>query len=185
MKTLKEIVYRIALHEAGHWVVWYLMGGKSSGIEIQIFEVNGRHTGGMLPLLDWQIDSLDDASEYAKARTISLLAGAYASGYDGTSFNAKKINHDLSDSGGAKNDFYKAIDNLYLYCNINKKLHLTSDIADGFADIASDFIIDNYDVITEIANEFSHMAKLEGELLHLNQEQLISIFNKKKGLNNE
>ncbi|QXX82967.1 hypothetical protein J6836_00805 [Providencia sp. R33] len=181
MKTLKEIVYRIAMHEAGHWISWRAKGGTSEGIEVQVFSVTGRYTGASMPILKWEIDNLGDVEEYLRARMITLLSGVYAEAFDGDNLKAEVIDKEFSPSGSSWVDYLKVIDELNLYCCIKKSHDLKSKIGAEVEQEAATIIASNYELIKRIAMKFSDMAEFEGQKLFLSEMELVSIISNKGG----
>ncbi|STL90171.1 Uncharacterised protein [Escherichia coli] len=94
--SLRDIVFDVAKHEVGHWLAWHCYGGSSSGIEVKILSIKGRHTGAFIPDMEWEVSTLDDACNYVKARLLCLHAGIYAQSFLGDIYDAERIGREFN-----------------------------------------------------------------------------------------
>lgn len=179
---IKRVVLDVAKHEVGHWLAWHYFGGVSSGVEVTILSVSGRHMGASLPDLDWTMDSLQDAINYIKARLITLHAGIYAQCFMGHDFDADRIQKEFCHLGSAGSDFHKAVELSWVYCNLIGRSDDYQTVTSEISQEAANLIATNFDFIRMAALKISEMAFYEGQIIKIKDHELLSILEEQSTL---
>ncbi|ELM7987112.1 TPA: hypothetical protein ACNGZM_003701 [Escherichia coli] len=178
--SLREIVFSVAKHEIGHWLAWHCYGGASSGIEVKILSISGRHTGAFIPDMEWEISTLEDACKYLKARLLCLHAGIYAESFLGDIYDAERIVREFNHLGAAASDFHRSIELAWAYCNLTGRSDQYSAVCSEIDQEATKLVADNFEFIKHAAKAISDMAVYEGQIIKLPDYELQSMYEKFK-----
>ncbi|MBW9438420.1 hypothetical protein [Enterobacter roggenkampii] len=178
--SLREIVFSVAKHEVGHWLAWHCYGGSSSGIEVKILSINGRHTGAFIPDMDWEVSTLDDACKYVKARLLCLHSGIYAESFLGDIYDTERIGREFNHLGGAASDFHRSIELTWAYCNLTGRSDQYREVCSEIDQEAAKLVANNFEFIKHAAKVISDMAVYEGQLIKIPDYELQSMYEKFK-----
>lgn len=176
LETLRKVVFDVAKHEVGHWLAWHCYGGSSSGIEVKIFSLKGRHTGAFIPDMEWDVSTLDDACKYIKARLMCLHAGIYAQSFLGDIFDGERINREFNHLGAAASDFHRSVELAWAYCNLTDRTEQYSAVCSEIDQEAANLIADNFEFVKHAAKTISDMVLYEGQLIKIPDRELQSMY---------
>jgi len=178
--SLREIVFSVAKHEVGHWLAWHCYGGSSSGIEVKILSISGRHTGAFIPDMEWEVSTVEDACKYVKARLLCLHTGIYAESFLGDIYDAERIGREFNHLGAAASDFHRSIELAWAYCNLTGRSDQYKAVCSEIDQEAAYLVADNFEFIKHAAKAISDMAAYEGQLIKLPEYELQSMYEKFK-----
>ncbi|EMM1612187.1 hypothetical protein ACPIMT_000793 [Raoultella ornithinolytica] len=174
--SLRDIVFTVAKHEVGHWLAWHCYGGESSGIEVKILSIKGRHTGAFIPDMARDISTMDDACKYIKARLLCLHAGIYAESFLGDIYDAEKINREFNHLGSASSDFHRSVELSWVYCNLTGRADEYDVVCSEIDQEAANLVADNFEFIRHTARAISNIAVYEGQLIKVPEHELRSMY---------
>ncbi|WP_447877514.1 hypothetical protein [Serratia fonticola] len=167
----KRKVFEVAKHEAGHWLVWRLLRGKSGDIDL-ISPSNADPKGSSQIPFECQMSSLIDAQLFVRARIITLWAGVYAQTFDGENFDNEKLMYEFN-SGGGRLDWLKADEYLFLYANMIGKYGSRNDIHREIDQETAMLVVNNFGKIERIANGITLLVKERDKLYSFSEGDLL------------
>lgn len=167
----KRKVFEIAKHEAGHWLAWRLLRGRSGNIEL-IKPSNADPKGSAQIPFEYEISNLIDAQLFVRARIITLWAGVYAQTFDGKQFDTEKLVHEFK-SGGGQLDWLKADEYVSLYANMLGRYEDKADIHSEIDQEAAVLIATNFEKIEKIAKSISFLIKEENKIYSFSERDLL------------
>jgi hypothetical protein len=113
---LKDKIFNISKHEAGHYIIARDLGFEVTSLTINILDARDAHTAGSGVILSQPINKKDEVITYLEKRTKILLAGSVAQSLTGQKQDETEANKIL-ESGG-KSDYSLARENMQLLRNL-------------------------------------------------------------------
>jgi hypothetical protein len=117
-ERLRPIVRRVAMHEAGHYVVGRTHGFEVGDCTATILDMNGGHRGGSETKLARTLESLEQVGIYLQQRVQVLYAGALAESLSQLGEVDNNVALNCIHKGGAQDDHSKARELIHLIRNL-------------------------------------------------------------------